>query len=479
MNTFDYDLAVIGAGTAGLVSAVVASSLDAKVLLIERDRVGGECLWTGCVPSKTLIRSARAFDQINRSEEFGIHIEKQRVVWSAVRLRIADVRDEIKALERRELERSNVELLSGTATFVDHHTLRVATKAGDKIVRARKFILATGTKARLPEIEGLAEAGFITHEQIFDLPNLPRSLAIIGGGPIGCEFAQAFARLGCKVTLIQSGAVLLPKEDAEISEAAARVLRNSGVTLHLGAKVLSVHGDDDGKHITLESAGESHTLRASQILVATGKTPDLKALNLAAVGVKTDERSVIVDDQLKTTAKNIWACGDITGKYLFTHVAEYQGKIAAQNALLPAKARVDYRVVPWTTFTDPEISHLGQTEEEARQEWGDCRVFRQPFKELDRAIIEGETDGFLKVVTTPNGRVVGVHIIGPGAGELIHTWIPAVKDGALIHEFGEAIHVYPTLSEINHRAGNDAYRQLLEGLKENRVARWVLRKIVG
>jgi pyruvate/2-oxoglutarate dehydrogenase complex dihydrolipoamide dehydrogenase (E3) component len=470
----NYDLVVIGAGTAGLVSSFVASSLGAKVLLVERGRMGGECLWTGCVPSKTLIKSARVFDTIARSEEFGIHVEKPRVIWSAIKLRIADVRDDIRKLEREEMQKSGVEFLTGEASFVDKSTLQIMTKDGAQTISAKKFILAAGTRARVPQIPGLDETPFMTHEQIFDLPALPRSMVIIGGGPIGCEFAQAFARLGTRVTLLQKSKVLLTKEDEEISATATKLLRSSGVTLHLEADVLKTQPEENGAMVTFEAAGETQTVRASQLLVATGKEPDLAALNLEAAGVQTNESGVVVDEKLQTSASHIWACGDITGKYLFTHVAEYQGKIAAQNALLPVSQKADYRVVPWTTFTDPEISHLGLTQAEAQAEHGDIKVYRQPFKTLDRAIIEGETQGFLKLITTGSGRIIGAHMIGPGAGELIHQFVPAVRDGALIHEFAEAIHVYPTLSEIAHRAGNEAYREMLD----NKTVKWALDKFV-
>jgi dihydrolipoamide dehydrogenase len=470
----NYDLVVIGSGTAGLVSSFVASGLGAKVLLIERSRMGGECLWTGCVPSKTLIKSARVYETITRSEEFGIHVEKPRVIWNAIKLRIADVRDDIRQLERAEMDKSGVEFRIGEASFVDASTLKLTTKDGTQTITAKKFILATGTKPRLPNIAGLSETPFITHEQIFDLPSLPRSLVIIGGGPIGVEFAQAFARLGSKVTLLQNNKVLLPREDEEISTAAAKLLTNAGVTLHLGAKVLEAQSDDNGASVIFEVDGETQSVRGSQLLVATGKEPDLSSLNLSAVSIESDERGVKVDEKLQTTAPNVWACGDITGKYLFTHVAEYQGKLAAQNALLPIAQKADYRVVPWTTFTDPEISHLGLTEAEAQKEHGQIKVYRQHFKTLDRAIIEGETEGFLKLVTTGSGRIIGAHIIGANAGELIHQFVPAVRDGALIHELAEAIHVYPTFSEIAHRAGNEAYREVLD----NNTVKWALNKIV-
>ena len=468
---YDYDIAVIGAGTAGLVSAFLADSLGAKAVLVEQAKVGGECLWTGCVPSKTLIKSARVYETIKRCEEFGVHVEKPRLVWGAVRMRIAAVRDEIRDLERAELQKSGIEIVTGTARFTDGSTLSIATKSGERTLRAKKFILATGSKARLPDIPGLADADYLTSDSIFDVPNRPATLLILGGGPIACEFAQAFQRFGTKVTILQNGSTLLPKEDREISAECLRLLQREGVVVHLKATARQVLDDEAGKHVTFESSGETTTVTASQILVATGKMAALESLNLTAAGVASDDKGVVVDEHLRTSAPNIWACGDVTGKFLFTHVAEYQAKIAAQNALLPLKQKADYRVVPWTTFTDPEISHLGLTEDEATREYGSCKVYREPFNKLDRAIIEGEIDGFLKIITSGSGRILGVHIIGPDAGELIHAFVPAVRDGALLPELAETIHVYPTLSEIGHRAGNQYYREALESKPVQSVLR--------
>jgi pyruvate/2-oxoglutarate dehydrogenase complex dihydrolipoamide dehydrogenase (E3) component len=469
-----YDLAVVGAGTGGLVSSFVASSLGAKTVLIERDKMGGECLWTGCVPSKMLIKSARVYETVKRAEEFGVHLEKPRLVWGAVRMRIAAVRDEIRALERAEFERAGIEFVNGEARFEDACTLRVQEKSDVRYIRARKFILATGTRARVPAIEGLTENGYLTHETIFDLTSLPRQLLLLGGGPIACELAQAFRRFGSQVTIIQQSDRLLPKEDVAISAACQRLMQQEGVTVHLGAQAMRV-GRDEEKHFVEYEAGDGSRQREhyTRLLVAVGKEPAFDSLNLEAAGVATNKNGIVVDDYLKTTARHVWACGDATGKYLFTHVAEYQGKLAARNALLPLKAKADYRVVPWTTFTDPEISHLGLTEEEAEREHGSVKVYETPFKTLDRAIIEGETFGFLKVVASGSGRILGAHIIGPAAGELIHSFVPAVRDGALLQEMAETIHVYPTLAEIGHCAGNEYYRDLLA----SETVRGVLRLI--
>lgn len=470
---YDYDLAVIGAGTGGLVSAFVADSLGAKVALIEADKVGGECLWRGCVPSKTLVKSAKVFDLIKRSEEFGVHVEKPRLIWNAVKLRVLDVRDEIRKGERDELAKSKIEQIAGKAHFVDAHTLEVEGRDGSRRITAKKFIIATGSKAVIPDIEGLEEAGYITHEGLFERPNLPKSLIFIGGGPISVEMAQAFARFGSKVTILQSGPRLLSKEEPEISDLITKLIENEGVQIHVNAHVTRVEPGESQKTVHFMVEGVEETAKAGLLVVAVGKTPNFANLNLEAAGVEATEKGITVDATLRTTAKNIWACGDVTGQHLFTHAAEYEAKLVAQNALLPVSSKADFRALPWVTFTDPEIAHLGLTKEEAEQEHGQVKVWKTPFKTLDRAIIEGDTVGFLQVVTTGSGRIVGVHIIGPNAGELIASFIPAVREGGLLQEMAEAIFPYPTLAEIGHRAGNEIYKELLDSKVVQTALKWL------
>ena len=470
-----YDLAVIGGGTGGLVSAVAAKSLGANVVLIERERVGGECLWTGCVPSKTLIKSAKVFDLVNRAAEFGVHAEKPRALWNAIRLRIKDVQDEIKKLEKNEIAKAGLEIINGDAVFLDANTLRVQTKSGAQTVSAKKFILSIGLQTRVPKIDGLQESGFITNRDVFDLPSLPRTMIILGGGSQGCEFAQAFARLGTKVTLIHRGERLLPREDVEVSNLAHRVLEQSGVAVFTNANVQNVAREDGERAIVaFMQNGENQTAEATRILVATGKVADYSGLKLSEIGVQWDEKGLIVDEHLRTTLDHIWACGDCTGRNLWTHAAEHEAKIAVQNALLPLKKKLDNRVTPRATFLDPECASVGLDEETANIEYSKCKVFRSEFKTLDRAIIEGETQGFCKVVCTSSGVIVGAHIVGASAAELIHPFVAAVRDGMTISEFGDTMHVYPTMSEIAHRIGNDSYRELLD----NKSVKWALKKLI-
>ena len=472
----NYDIAVIGAGTGGLVSAFLCDSLGAKTALIEKARMGGECLWTGCVPSKALIRAAKVFHTVKHAAQFGVQVENASLDWREVQARLAAVRDEIKENEQAEMGKTKIDFLTAEARFLDANTLEIKDENGTRELRANKFILATGTKANIPEIAGLSDVKFLTHETIFDMETLPKSLTILGGGPIACEFAQAFARFGTKVTILQKGERLLAKEDEEISAALQTILQKENIEIFLNAQTKRVE-KTEGIRLIFEVNGAEKTVESEHLLVATGKKAR-DTVNFAAAGVQMNKRGVIVDENLQTTAPHIWACGDITGKYLFTHVAEYQGKIAAQNALLPIKAKADYRIVPWTTFTDPEAAHLGLTEEEARAQHGEIKSYKVPFAHLDRAIIEGEKSGFLKAICTSSGRLIGTHIIGPSAGELIHNFVPAVRDGALIQELAETIHVYPTLSEIGHRAGNQWYQDTLNDALEKAPVRWLLNKFV-
>ena len=459
---FDFDVAVIGAGTAGLVSSVVADSLGARVCLIERDKVGGECLWRGCVPSKTLLRSAKVWELVKRSEEFGVHVEKPRLVWNAIRLRLADVRDEIRRGEREALAKSGVTQLAGDAKFLDGHTLELSKGGETKQITSRKFILATGSSPVVPPIEGLEEAGFLSYEGLFDRPNLPKSLVFIGGGPLACEMAQAFCRFGTRVVVLQKGNQLVPHEEPEIAAHLLQILRAEGVEVHLNAHVSRVESTENRKRVHFSVEGEERFVEAGEIVVAAGKKPRFEGLELNRAGVQTSDEGIQVDEKLQTSARHIWACGDCTGQQRFTHAAEHAGKIAGANAVLPVSLKVDWKTLNWVTFTDPEIAHIGLSRAEAKREWGEIETHRADFKTLDRAIIEGEANGFALVFTTKSGRVVGAQIIGSGAGELAPVVVAAARDGALVQEWGETMFVYPTMSEVFHRIGNESYATQLD-----------------
>jgi pyruvate/2-oxoglutarate dehydrogenase complex dihydrolipoamide dehydrogenase (E3) component len=306
----------------------------------------------------------------------------------------------------------------------------------------------------------LAESDFLTHENLYDLPSLPRSLVFLGGGPVACEFAQAFARLGTRVMLVQKGTRVLEREDDDVSAEALKSLRAAGVEVHLNSTVLAAGRDEKGAWLQLEN----ETLRAAHLVVAVGKVCDLSGLNAEAAGVRWTERGVEVDAYLRA-ARNLWACGDVTGAPYFTHRAEYQGRIAAQNALLPVRAKADDRALPRVTYLDPEVASVGEGES------AQTKTYRVPFATLDRAIIAGETQGFCKISASHSGRIVGASIVGASAGEIIALLAQCVRDGVLISELGEAVFAYPTLSEIAHRAGQQYFQELLRQPLLQRVTR--------
>ena len=455
----NFDLVVIGGGTAGLVSAAGAASLGARVALVERDKLGGDCLYRGCVPTKTLVKSARVASLVDRSERFGIRTAGYEVDFPAVmdRMeRVIEAAGEHDSPER--FRRLGVEVFSEQAAFEAPDLIAVD---GSRL-KTRSAIVATGSHPTAPPVEGLEEAGYLTNVEALQLRRLPRSMVVVGSGPIGCEFAQIFARFGSRVTMISASPLPLPKEDPEIREVLERVLIADGVTVHGGYKAESVRVEGCEKvMVARNEEGERIEARAEEILVAAGRAPTVNGLGLENAGIELEEKGLAVDENLRTTAPNVFAAGDITGKYLFTHVAEYQGRAAVRNALFPLKTEVDYRVVPWTTFTDPEVARVGLTEEQARERHEGVKVFRQPFEGIDRALADGEPDGLVKIVTGRRGRILGGHIIGPDAGNLIQEIVLAMHKNIPIGTLSQTIHVYPTLAQANQRAADNYYREKL------------------
>lgn len=454
-----YDLVVVGGGTAGLVSAYGATSLGARVALVERDALGGECLHYGCVPTKALVKSARVAHLVRRSEEFGVKSGEAEVDFPAVMERMrAAIRTAGEADDPQRFREEGVEVYQEQARFEAPDTIAVD---GARL-RTQSAIIATGSHAVAPPVDGLEEVGYITHVGALKLERLPRSVVIIGSGPIGTEFAQILARFGSRVTVISSSRLPLPQEDPEIGGALGRILTAEGVTFHGGFRAKEARVEGGEKVITAENGrGERVEARGEEILVAAGRAPTTDGLALEEAGVEMQSRGLEVDSRLRTTAENVYAAGDITGKYLFTHVAEYQARTAVRNALFPVEGRADYRTVPWTTFTDPEVAHVGLTEEQARQRHRKVKVYRQPLVEMDRAITDGETEGLVKLVADGRGKILGGHIVGPEAGNLIQEVVLAMRKNASVQDLSATIHVYPTLVQANQRAADGYYRQKL------------------
>ncbi|MDW7740591.1 MAG: NAD(P)/FAD-dependent oxidoreductase [Bacillota bacterium] len=440
-----YDLAVVGGGAAGLVAGVAAGAVGARTALVEKDdRLGGECSWTGCVPSKAFLHLS------SLAHECGCNPEGN--VFDKVRATVQEASRASKA--KGLLDRYGVRIYHGKPSFKDNQTLILDDST---VISAKKFILCTGSSARIPEIDGLSE-GYLTNQEVWDLPDLPESLLIIGGGPIGTELAQAFHRLGTKVTLFQSRDRVLPRDDEELARELTEMLINEGVDIRLNSKINKVIKLDQGW--TVETGEDK--LYGQHLLIALGRQANTEGLNLEAAGVGHKKDGIIVNKYLRTTAGNIWAAGDCIGGLRFSHIAEIEAKGAVRNALFPFKSSVNYQGSPWATFTDPELAHLGLTEEECREHSYRYRVYYHTFAGDDRAITDGVARGKVKIITSPYGKILGVHILGSRAGELINEFILARRKGLRLHEIGLTVHVYPTLGMAVQRATDNWFSEISE-----------------
>lgn len=449
----DYDLVVIGGGSGGLVVASLAAQLQAKVALVEKNKLGGDCLWYGCVPSKSLIHAARVAYDVKHSSRFGIYTTPPEINFAEALGHVQGVIAAIQPHDSPERFRSlGVEVIFGSGEFTDRRTFTV----NGRPLRARAFVIATGSRPAVPPVPGLTEAGFLTNEKVFSLPERPRSLAVIGAGPIGCELGQAFHRLGAPVHLVASRAQILPKEDPEAAAVVEQQLRSEGIQIYTERRAQRVEVVDGQKHLWIgPRTGEAtEELVVDEILVSAGRLPNVETLNLEAAGVTYDAQGIKVNAKLQTANPRIYACGDVIGGYQFTHVAGFEAYYATINSLMlplfPLKA-VDYSTIPWATFTEPELARVGMTEEQARQRYDDVRVLKQPFAGVDRAQAEAATAGFAKFVVRNDGTILGAHLVGPAAGELIHEVILAMRNRLKISALG-SIHIYPTLSEVNSKA---------------------------
>lgn len=467
-----YDLIVIGGGTAGLVSASGGASLGAKVALIEYDRLGGDCLYHGCVPTKTLVKSASVAKTIATSEDFGVKSSAPEIDFPKVMSRMRSVIEKAgEADDPQRFRDMGVDVRLGEyARFVSPDTVEV----GGERLRARSFIIATGSKSTAPPVDGLEGAGYLTNVEVLQLEELPESMTVLGSGPIGCEFAQIFARFGVKITMVSDTAPL-PKEDPEVGRLMKSVLEADGITVHEGFLVDSVSVEGGEKVMVAKNeSGREVTVRSEEILIAAGRAPVTGTLALENAGVEVQKSGITVDEHLQTTNPNIYAAGDVTGVLPFTHVAEFQAKTALRNALFPlgpARSKIDYSAVPWTTFTSPEVARVGLTEDEARSKYEDVKVWRKDFTDVDRAMADGETVGFEKIVCRGNGEIVGAHIVGVDAGNIIQELVLAMRKGLKVGDISQTVHVYPTLVQVNQRAADGFYREKLFDVPASSVFR--------
>ena len=451
-----YNLVVIGAGTAGLITAAGAAGLGAKVAVIERFLLGGDCLNVGCVPSKCLIRSSRAAEDIRTASQFGVSVaDEPRVDFSAVMERMRRLRAHISHNDSAQRFRDlGVDVFLGEGQFSGSNTIQVEGKT----LNFKKAVIATGARAVHPPVEGLAEAGFLTNETVFSLTERPRRLAVVGGGPIGCELAQAFRRLGSQVTLIEMSAQFLAREDPEASRLLAETFRREGIDVRLSTRLEKVTSTDTEKQLHLEREGKKEVLGVEEIFVGVGRAPNVENLNLEAAGVKYNKRGVLVNDYLQTTNSRIYGAGDVCMKWKFTHAADAAARIVIQNALFLGRKKLSALTMPWCTYTDPELAHVGMYEREAREKGLEVDQFVRPLSEVDRGIIDGET-GFVKVlVKKGTDQILGATIVARHAGEMISEISLAIVGGIGLKTLSNVIHPYPTQTEAIRQTA-DAYNR--------------------
>lgn len=462
-----YDIVVIGAGAGGLTAAATAAGFGKKVLLVDKKRPGGECTWSGCVPSKALIHEAKTVYDIQRRVPG--YIYDSRTALEGVRA----VREKIYAHETPEaLSASGIEYLEGQAVFRDSRILQV----GDEEIRGKKYIIATGSSPLVPDIEGLSDVPFLTNETVFELERLPESLIVLGGGGIGVEIAQAANRLGTVVQVVEMMPSLVFREEAVFAAAIENRLCEEGVTLHPGTRAVRVAGTPEGVNLTVEKDGREDVIVAAAILVAVGRKPNLEGLGLERAGIQFSDKGIRVNSYLQTRQPHIYAVGDVVGPHRFSHMANVQGIAAVRNAILPFKRKVRYDHVAWVTFTEPELARSGMTEAEARVAHGDrVRIYEYDFNELDRAVTTGNTMERIKFVLDRQGKLLGVSILANRAGELVGEAQVLKTAGLNVARMGSVIHPYPTYSEVFAKIGK---RVMVDNLMRNPLIR-VFRRMAG
>ncbi len=467
-----YNLVVIGAGTAGLVTAAGAAGLGAKVALIDRGLLGGDCLNVGCVPSKALIASARRAAWHRTSTEFGVRAGSLDVDFAEVMQRMRRLRAGISPHDSAErFSKLGVDVYFGQGTFTSSHSVEVAGQT----LQFRKAVIATGARAAELPIPGLKEAGYLTNESLFSLTDLPKRLIVIGGGAIGCEMAQSFARFGSAVSLIEMAPHILIREEHDAAMIVQRSLQRDGVQMVVNAKVIRVELQGSEKVVVVEQNHQERRIIGDEILVGTGRTPNVAGLGLDAGGVQAHpQKGIEVNDRLQTTNRNIYAAGDVCSQYKFTHSADFLARIVIQNALFYGRAKASSLIIPWCTYTAPEIAHVGIYPEEARQQGTKLQSFTLPFSELDRAILEGEEEGFVRIhCRKGSDRILGATIVAPYAGDLIAEIVMAMKHGIGLRKIASVIHPYPTQAEAIRKLGDQYNRTRLTPFVKSLFNTWL------
>ncbi len=450
MASYDFDIGILGGGAAGLTVTAGAAQAGAKALLVEKEnRLGGDCLYYGCVPSKTLIKTAHVYHLMKNAKNFGLpEINLPRIDYREVTRRIQSV---ISVIQKHDSEERFCKLGAkvefGEPAFVDEHSVRLH----GKIYSAKTWVIATGSSPAIPPIEGLDKTNYITNKEAYSLEKLPNSMIILGGGPIGVEFAQAFCRMGTKVFVVERLSQILSNDDNDMTDIVMDVLRAEGVEFYLDSTVISTKDLGNEKEVVFKKDSEIKSLRTEVLLVATGRKANTGGLGLEEIGVEIDRRGLKLDARLRTTQKHIYGAGDITGGYQFTHAAGYEGSVVLSNAIFHFPRKVDYSYIPWVTYSDPELANIGMNEKTAKQAGIRYSVWTEKFKDNDRSLAEGEMVGKIKMLLDEKEKPLGIQILGPHAGELLNEWAVVMSGKVKLTTLASAVHPYPTLGEINKR----------------------------
>lgn len=477
MAKFDYDIAIIGGGIGGFASALTANALGKKVVVIEKGKLGGNCTWHTCIPSKTLVKAGNICHQMRNASSFGLKpLKKPELNTDRVMDHVRSVVREVHEIDRPEtFKKAGIDIIDGPAQFKDCNHVRI----DGKVLSAKNFIIATGSRPFVPDIEGLDKIPYLTNETVFDLDNLPKSIIILGGGLSGIEFASAFVRLGVGVAIVEPSDRILNREDKELVDMLISQLKSLGVKILTATKPLSFSRNGEGVKLAIEnSKGKKGELTAETVLVTTGRKLGLEALNLEKAGVKYTDRGILANKRLQTSARNIYACGDVVGPYQFATMAEYQGVMAARNICLPFKQNVNYNNVVWVIFSDPELGHCGLTEEQARKEYGNnIKVYRHNYNKVRRAVIDNAEEGMAKFIFDNKGKLIGAHILGNHAEDLIHEAQLLISLDKNLSKVHSVIHAYPTYSEAVIKRMADL--NYIESKQRNPLVRLALKLLPG
>ncbi|MEX2581386.1 MAG: mercuric reductase [Verrucomicrobiales bacterium] len=468
-----YNLVVIGAGTAGLVTAAGAAGMGAKVALVERGLMGGDCLNVGCVPSKGIISAARAVGAVHGAKEFGVHVpDGVEVDFGAAMERMRRLRSGISHHDSvKRFSDLGIDVFLGQASFVDSSTVAVE----DRLLKFKKAVIATGARAAAPPIPGLDTVDYLTNENLFSLTELPKSLGVIGAGPIGCEMAQTFARLGSKVYLVESMPGIMPREDRDAADVVAVSMKADGVEILCCGKELELSpGEGGGVRLKVDSEGRDYDITVDQLLVAVGRAPNLEGLELDKVGVDSHKKGIVVDDFYRTTNKRIFAAGDVCSPYQFTHAADFMARSVIRNALFLGRARASKLVIPWCTYTSPEVAQVGLTADQAKEKGIEIDTYTQEFTGVDRAILDGETEGFVRLhVKKGKDEIVGGTLVASRAGDMMGTVVTAMTQGIGLGSLANVIHPYPTQGEAVRKVGDLYNRTRLTPTVKSLFEKWL------